>query len=203
MNLAAVAVLTGPFKAWDGLGGRSVVVFCSEVEIRYSSGEGGPGEDRWAAALRVAPFSFCRGWCKWHFFDFTWTIGKKTNSSSLTNLHKKTQRHQPPVLAVFWRWSSIGLGVLYKPTQSTGVTEVGNTMEFSATCSFLLDGVAHHTAGVWGPSLVQRGSGANRVVEICCLVFLVEGFVLFLGEWGDVVEFVAVWKCFSWKNQAS
>ena len=35
--------------------------------------------------------------------------------------------------------------------------QVGSSMEFLATCSFLLDGVAHHTAGVRGSRLLMSG----------------------------------------------
>ena len=40
--------------------------------------------------------------------------------------------------------------------QTRHSAEVGSSMEFCATCSFLLDGVAHHTVGVRKHSL-----GAN------------------------------------------
>ena len=36
---------------------------------------------------------------------------------------------------------------------TVGTAKAGSSMEFCATCSFLLDGVAHHTVGVWEHSL--------------------------------------------------
>lgn len=53
---------------------------------------------------------------------------------------------------------------------------VGSSMEFLATCSFLLDGVAHHTAGVWrsNKKLAQRDA-AERTLG------------LFVSRWASLI----------------
>jgi len=53
---------------------------------------------------------------------------------------------------------------------------VGTTLEFRAICSFLLDGVAHHTVGIWRPSkkLAQRDA-AERTLG------------LFVSRWASLI----------------
>ncbi|CAE7250677.1 unnamed protein product, partial [Symbiodinium microadriaticum] len=53
---------------------------------------------------------------------------------------------------------------------------VGTTLEFRAVCSFLLDGVAHHTVGIWRPSkkLAQRDA-AERTLG------------LFVSRWASLI----------------